>query len=103
MSVSFIVRTERFFEDAVIDGDYETHFENAETFTEDTVEDAVTAIQRLYVSFSEGDGASWARSTDGSEIIDYRTAERETVSVHLSDDNSPADNELIVSGVESNR
>lgn len=65
------------------------HYESIDAQEFDSVADMVAAIRRDYVSFAAyGDGMT-ASDPDGSQIIDYATAERESVSWHL-DAVSPA-------------
>lgn len=50
----------------------------------DSVSDLVEAVRRDNVTF-ESTGGQWACNPDGSDIIDYATAERESVSWHFDD------------------
>lgn len=52
-----------------------------------SVSDLVEAVRRDHVSFKPS-GELWADNPDGSDVIDYATAERESVSWHF--DNIPA-------------
>lgn len=64
------------------------HMVDDETLTFDSIADLVDAVRRDYVTF-DATGSDWAGDPDGSQIIDYATAERETVSWHF-DGISPA-------------
>lgn len=64
------------------------HRVDDETFTFDSVSELVDAVRYDYVTFA-ATGLDWASDPDGSRIIDYATAERETVSWHF-DGISPA-------------
>lgn len=64
------------------------HSVDDETLTFDSVSDLVDAVRRDYATF-DATGSDWASDPDGSQIIDYATAERETVSWHF-DGTSPA-------------
>lgn len=87
---------ERFFEyigdDEYTPGDFFNwdgvpHSVRIDDIVFDSVSDLVEAVRRDYVSF-EATGGQWACNPDGSDIIDYATAERESVSWHF--DNIPA-------------
>lgn len=54
-----------------------------ETLTFDTMADLIDAVRRDYVTF-DATGADWASDPDGSQIIDYATGARETVSWHFN-------------------
>ena len=64
------------------------HSVDDETLTFDSIADLVDAVRRDYVTFT-ATGTDWASDPDGSQIIDYATAERESVSWHF-DGISPA-------------
>lgn len=80
-----IVRV-RFLEDdaLAIGGIPHECYENAveETHECDQISEAVAVIQREGLTFS-ATGNEWAAHPDGSQIVDYATAEREEVSAHL--------------------
>lgn len=64
------------------------HHVDGETLTFDSVADLVASVRADGVTF-DATGYDWASDPDGSHIIDYSTAERETVSWHF-DGISPA-------------
>jgi len=59
-----------------------SHCADDETHEFETVSDLVAAVRRDYVTF-DATGSDWATDPDGSQIIDYATGERETVSWHF--------------------
>lgn len=72
-----------FLEDDIFEGDIPREcYENAreDLFECDDVEDAVRYLSGL--SFA-ATGTDWAADPDGSQIIDYATAEREERTGHL--------------------
>jgi hypothetical protein len=76
----------RFLEDDVYEGGIpQASYDNAveDEYQCDTVDDAVRHIREHGLTFS-ATGADWAAHPDGSQIIDYGTAEREEVTAHLS-------------------
>ena len=83
----------RFLEDEVYEGSIPMKsFDNAivESFECDDIDEAVRAITREGLTFA-ATGADWAAHPDGSQIIDYATAEREDVTAHIesfSDDDA---------------
>lgn len=54
------------------------HYELVEDLTFDSVRELAGAMRRDGVTFTAGDGAEYADLPDGSHIIDYSTAERES-------------------------
>jgi hypothetical protein len=77
--------TVSFLEDDVFDGGIpQVSYDNATTadFEVDTVEEAVRVISNAGLSFA-ATGTDWAAHPDGSQIVDYATAEREDVTAHL--------------------
>jgi hypothetical protein len=77
--------TVTFLEDDVFEGDIPREaFENADEaeFDCDTVEDAVHQITARGLTFA-ATGTDWAAHPDGTQIVDYATAEREEVTAHL--------------------
>ncbi len=63
-----------------IDATPHTVSDDAQTF--DRMADLVAAVRRDCVTF-DATGAEWASDPDGSQVIDYGTGERETVSWHF--------------------
>jgi hypothetical protein len=75
----------RFLEDDVYDGGIPmASYDNAgvEDVECEDVAEAIALIQRHGLTFA-ATGNDWAGDPDGSQIIDYGTAEREEVSAHL--------------------
>lgn len=52
--------------------------------TFDTMRELINAVRNDYVTF-DATGDAWAADPDGSQVIDYATAEREAVSWHFYD------------------
>lgn len=75
-------------DDETFNVDATPHRVEDETLRFDTMAELVAAVRRDGVTF-QATGADWATDPDGSQIIDYATAERETVSWHF-DTLSPA-------------
>lgn len=75
-------------DDETFNVDATPHRVEDETLRFDTMAELVAAVRRDGVTF-QATGADWATDPDGSHIIDYATAERETVSWHF-DTLSPA-------------
>ena len=74
-----------FLEDEIFEGTISHEcYENARTedFEVDDIEEAVHVIKREGLTF-EASGSDWAAHPDGTQIIDYGTAQREEVSGHL--------------------
>ncbi len=59
------------------------HYEEVEELTFDTPAELIEAMRRDGVEFSATGRADTATDPDGSQIIDYRTAEREVISWHF--------------------
>ncbi len=80
----------RFFEADVWEGDYPRDDTRSEDFDfdpqteteEEIIDGAVRVLQREGLTF-EASGSDWAAHPDGTQIIDYGTAQREEVSGHL--------------------
>jgi len=75
----------RFLEDEVFEGDIGREaYENAreDLFEVDDIEEAVRVFEREGLTFA-ATGNDWAAHPDGSQIIDYATAEREDATAHL--------------------
>ena len=58
------------------------HGTDDETVAFDSVAELVDAVRRDRVTFA-ATGSDWASDPDGSQVIDYATAERECVSWHF--------------------
>lgn len=91
MAIYTATRIEKhFFEE--IDGqfniDAEPHWVDLDEREFESMSDLVDAVKRDGVRF-DATGSDWAGDRDGSYVIDYRTAERCTVSWHF-DAVSPA-------------
>ena len=74
-----------FDEDDVFEGDIPREcYEDAreELFEADDIDEAVRVFEREGLTFA-ATGNDWAAHPDGSQIIDYATAEREDATAHL--------------------
>ena len=80
--------------------DMAPHTVDDEHFTFDSVADLVDAVRRDGVTF-DATGNDWASDPDGSQIIDYATAEREAVSWHFESISPALLSRVIVPAVDA--
>ncbi len=73
---------ERFTFDAESEVEHDTYRLTEEEYVFDTMSELVEALKRDAVSFA-ATGSDWAADPDGSQIIDYVTGTRESVTWHF--------------------